>query len=194
MKYWKKLSHSELDKRISAALEDTIDYKARITLGIPASKLDPNVFYDQASFLKDAPLLRAYVQNPNHIGCHTLGDSEVFFKGTQELEREAIELISVDILKAVPGTCDGYIASGGTEANIQAAWIYRNYFMQEHGASPDQIALIGSEDTHYSIAKAANLLNLPLYRVAVNDHTRIIASGVPDTCGRCFWRVHHSIR
>ena len=176
MKYWKKLSHSELDKRISAALEDTIDYKARITLGIPASKLDPNVFYDQASFLKDAPLLRAYVQNPNHIGCHTLGDSEVFFKGTQELEREAIELISVDILKAVPGTCDGYIASGGTEANIQAAWIYRNYFMQEHGASPDQIALIGSEDTHYSIAKAANLLNLPLYRVAVNDHTRIIES------------------
>lgn len=172
MYYWKKLTHAEMDQRISTALKENIDYNKKICLGIPASKLDPNVFYEQASFLKDAPLLRSYVQNPNHIGCHTLGDSEFFFRGTQRLEREVIELLAVDMLLAQPHECDGYIAAGGTEANIQAAWIYRNYFLREHNASYEEIALIGSEDTHYSIAKAANLLHLKWYKVPVNDATR----------------------
>jgi tyrosine decarboxylase / aspartate 1-decarboxylase len=180
MFYWKKLSQAEMDQRITAALKENIDYTKKISLGIPASKLDPNVFYDQASFLKDAPLLRAYVQNSNHIGCHTLGDSEYFFKGTQQLEREVIDLISVDMLHVEPHKCDGYIAAGGTEANIQAAWIYRNFFLREHEASQQEIALIGSADTHYSIAKAANLLSLKWYSVPVSEDSRAIDSGKLD--------------
>lgn len=175
MKYWVKRSHAEQDKRITDALALNIDYKHKVSLGVPASRLDSTVFYDQAPFLKEAPLLRTYVANPNHIGCHTLGESEEFFKGTQDIEREVIELLAVDVLHAEEGTCDGYVAGGGTEANIQAAWIYRNYFMQEHDAQPQQIALIGSADTHYSIAKAANLLSLDWYNVPVNDDTRMIA-------------------
>ena len=174
MKYWKKLSHSEQDVRITEALNENIDYSSKTSIGIPASKLDPEVFYAQAPFLKDAPLLRAYVQNPNHIGCHTLGDSEMFFKGTQKLEKEVIELLSVDVLKAAPQSCDGYIASGGTEANVQAAWIYRNFFISEYNATNDEIALLGSEDCHYSIAKAANLLNINWYQIPVDFKTRII--------------------
>lgn len=180
MKYWKKISHTEQAERIDAALEINIDYKNKITLGIPASSLDPHVFYDRASFLKDAPLLRTYIQNPNHIGCHTLGESEMFFKGTQDIEREVIELLSVDVLKAAPESCDGYVASGGTEANIQAAWIYRNYFAREYNARYDEIALLGSADTHYSIAKAANLLHLTWYSVPVYDDTRMIVQEALD--------------
>jgi tyrosine decarboxylase/aspartate 1-decarboxylase len=174
MIYWRKLTHKEQDERITKALQDNVDYKRKVSLGIPASKLDPSVFYDQASFLADAPLLRTYVQNPNHIGCHTLGDSEVFFKGTQELERELISMLSVDIFRAEPGGCDGYLASGGTEANIQAVWIYRNFFLQRHKAALRDIAILCSEDTHYSIPKAANLLNLALYTVPVVNATREI--------------------
>src|SRR4051812_33281424 len=118
MKYWNKRSHAEQDRIITAALNKNINYKDITPLGIPVSKLDPHVFYEQASFLKEAPLLRTYVQNPNHIGCHTLGESEPFFEGTQQLEREVIELLSVDVFKAEDNSCDGYIASGGTEANI----------------------------------------------------------------------------
>ncbi|MBS1688220.1 MAG: aspartate aminotransferase family protein [Bacteroidetes bacterium] len=177
MKYWKKLSHDEQDIIITKALNENIDYKQNISLGIPASLLDPFVFYDQATFLKDAPLLRTYIQNPNHIGCHTLGDSEVFFKGTQKLEQETIELICVDIFKAAPDTCDGYIASGGTEANIQAIWMYRNFFMQEYLAQPSEIAILSSQHTHYSITKAANLLNLKSYSITVDSEImQIIAS------------------
>ncbi len=174
MIYWKRLSHAEQDKIITHALKENIDYTSQPCLGIPASRLDSFVFHDQAPFLKDAPLLRTYVQNPNHIGCHTLGDSEPFFKGTQALEKEVIELLSVDMLKAGSDSCDGYIASGGTEANLQAAWIYRNYFIRTYHAAQQEIALLGSEDTHYSIAKAANLLNLQWYRVPVNMDTREI--------------------
>ncbi len=176
MKYWKKISHTEQDRIITEALSQNIDYRKNVSLGLPASRLDETVFYDQAPFLKDAPLLRAYVQNPNHIGCHTLGDSEAYFRGTQLLETEVIELLSTDVLKAAPGTCDGYVAAGGTEANIQAAWVYRNYFINEMNARPDEIALFGSADTHYSIAKAANLLQLKWYSIPVNDNTRVIIS------------------
>lgn len=174
MKYWKKLSHAEQDRRITEALSRNIDYKQKVSLGVPASRLDGNVFYEQAPFLKDAPLLRTYVANPNHIGCHTLGESEDFFAGTQDIERDLIELLVVDVLKAEEGSCDGYVAAGGTEANIQAAWIYRNYFKQEHHAGLNEIALLGSADTHYSIAKAANLLSLNWYSVPVTDDTRAI--------------------
>lgn len=174
MKYWKKLAAKDLDERISLALGENIDYKQKISLGLPASRLDPKVFHDDAAFLKDTPLLRCYVQNPNHIGCHTFGNSESYFRGTQEIERETIELLSVDLLKAEENSCDGYIAAGGTEANIQAAWIYRNYFIENHNAQNNEIALLASTDTHYSVAKAANLLGLQWYAVPVADDTRTI--------------------
>lgn len=176
MKYWQKLSKQEQETRINAALAGNINYNDNICLGIPASKLDPFVFSGEATFLKDAPLLRCYVQNPNHIGCHTLGDSEVFFRGTQEIETEAINILSSDILGALAHSCDGYIASGGTEANLQAVWIYRNYFIKENNAKHEQIALICSEDTHYSIAKASNLLNIPLYQVPVDEVNRTLSA------------------
>lgn len=175
MQYWKKYTHKEQDEIITRALSNNVDYHNNISLGIPVSKLDQSVFYEHASFLKDAPLLRAYVQNPNHIGCHTMGESESFFKGTQQLEHEVIELLSVDMLKAVPNSCDGYVAAGGTEANMQAAWIYRNRFMEEFNATTEEIALLSSADTHYSVDKAANLLHLTSYRVPVDDTSRTIS-------------------
>lgn len=91
-------------------------------------------FSQDASFVKEAPFISSLIQNPNHIGCHTLGHSEPFFQGTQEIEKELIEICAVDILKGKVGEQDGYVASGGTEANIQAIWIYRNLFMKDYSA------------------------------------------------------------
>lgn len=174
MKFWKKISQQECSEYIDKALSNNVDFNKRISLGIPASKLDGRVFSGQASFLKDAPFLRTIVQNPNHIGCHTLSESEVFFKGTQQIERELIELIAVDIFKAQQGQTDGYVAAGGTEANLQAVWIYRNYFIQNFDAKHSEIAILASQDTHYSVMKAANLMNLEHLTVPVQEDTRII--------------------
>ena len=176
MKYWKKLSQKEIRQRVFDALDKNIDYRDKTILGVPASHLDEKVFYGNASFLEDAPFLSTMLYNPNHIGCHTLGESESFFAGTQEIEKELLELVAVDILNGSPGEQDGYIASGGTEANIQAIWIYRNLFLREYKAKIEEICILGSKDCHYSIDKAANLLNLKFFKANVDHFERNIAS------------------
>ncbi len=174
MKYWKKLSENGIRTRIARALDQNVDYRNKTILGVPASHLDEKVFYGNAAFLKDAPFLSTMIHNPNHIGCHTLGESESFFAGTQEIEKELISLIAEDILNGSADGQDGYVASGVTEANIQAIWIYRNLFIKEYGANHDEICIIGSEDCHYSIPKAANLLNIKLISSKVDHNTRSV--------------------
>jgi len=174
MKNWTKLSHEKIKERIDLALSENIDFRKGKFLGVPASHLDSNVFYSDAPFLKDAPYMTTMVANPNHIGCHTLGESEDFFKGTQKIEQELIKIFAEYILKGTSNGQDGYVASGGTEANIQALWMYRNYFKEEFGALSNEIAIICSADTHYAVYKGANILNLDLYIVDVNENTRKI--------------------
>lgn len=96
---WKKLSKEEQILRVQKALKKNVDFNDAI-LGYPASKLDGKVFYNDAHFLKDAPVLTTFVSNPNHIGCHTTGDSESAFEGTHTVEREALDLIAHEIYKA----------------------------------------------------------------------------------------------
>ena len=169
---WKKLTREEIERRIRDCLQQNVDFRSRPILGIPVSSLDENVFSQDRRLLDSSVFLQTLVDNPNHIGCHTLGESESFFSGTQALERETIEIVACDIFGGKPGEQDGYIATGGTEANLQALWIYRNYFRAEHGAAAGEIALLCSRDSHYSAVKGANLLDLPLYRVAVDDASR----------------------
>lgn len=170
--YWKKHSSEQIRTRVFGALKQNVNYRDQEILGIPASHLDNQVFSQDESFLKEAPYISTLVQNPNHIGCHTLGTSEPFFRGTQEIEKETIELCAVDILNAAPNTCDGYIASGGTEANMQAIWMYRNYYLSDLGATHSEIAILCSEDAHYSMDKAANLLNIPIHKVKTTPNGR----------------------
>lgn len=175
LKYWKKKSDQEIKEHVFSALDKNVNYSEKTILGVPASYLDEKVFAQDASFLKDAPYLSTLLQNPNHIGCHTLGSSESFFAGTQELERELIKICAYDILKGTDDHFDGYVASGGTEANLQAIWIYRNYFIQEKGLTSIEICILCSEDNHYSMDKAANILGLSIQKVAVNKNDRNIS-------------------
>lgn len=176
---WKKLSQEEIKQAVFSALENNIQYTDQTILGIPASYLDEKVFNQDVGFLKDAPFISTLIRNPNHIGCHTMGESEPFFTGTQKLERELLSICAEDILLADSDSYDGYVASGGTEANIQAIWIYRNYYLYEKKAHFDEICILCSEDSHYSMDKAANLLNISIQKVRVNPADRTInKSGV----------------
>lgn len=175
MKFWIKKSQEEIKEYIFSALNENVNYSTQNVLGIPASNLNSEVFSLDESFLKDAPYMSSLVKNPNHIGCHTLGNSEGYFSGTQKIEKELIELCAVDILKGKPLEQDGYVASGGTEANIQAIWIYRNYFMYEYNAKLEEICIICSEDSHYSMDKSSNLLSISIHKVLVNQKNRSIA-------------------
>ena len=174
MKYWKKYSKEKLIARIDEALDANVNFQTSKYLGYPVSRLDENVFNTNGAFLNVSPLLKSFVANPNNIGCHTLGKSEGAFKGSQELEREIIEVLAVDIFKAGENEYDGYIATGGTEANIQALWIYRNLFKRDFNASLNEMVILSSVDTHYSVHKGSNLLSVDTVSIPVNYDTREI--------------------
>lgn len=171
---WKHLTKPEIKDRVYAALDQNRNYDSDYILGIPGTYLDTAQFHRDADFLEDAPFLRTFINNPNHIGCHTLtGDEgEDMFRGTQKIEVELIRMISEEILKAEAQSVDGYVAPGGTEANIQALWIYRNYYQKEFKAKASEIAVVFSSDSHYSFYKGANLLGIRALSIEVNEATR----------------------
>ncbi len=173
--FWEKYSYSEIKRRVFESLSKNTNYRTENILGIPGTFLDTDIFYDDAPFLRDAPFLSTLIANPNHIGVHTFGDEhEDFFKGTQEIEKDLIKICAEEIFGAEPNSYDGYVASGGTEANIEALWIYRNYYVQEYQADLNEIAVVYSSDTHYSIPKGLDLLNLNGIEINVHDTTREI--------------------
>lgn len=174
MKYWKKLSKPQLIKKIDTALESTVNFESSKYLGYPVSHLDENVFNTTSTSLDNAPILKSFIANPNNIGCHTLGKSEEAFKGSQELEKEIIRVLAVDIFKAEENEYDGYIATGGTEANIQALWVYRNLFKKEFNATLNEMVILSSEDTHYSVHKGSNLLSVENVSIPVDFNSREI--------------------
>ena len=170
---WPKLSTQNIKIKVFEALSNNANYRSENILGLPATFLDTEVFYDDAPFLKDAPFLSMFIANPNHIGCHTLGEEhEEVFKGTQAIEKDLIRICAEEIFAAEPNSYDGYVASGGTEANIEAIWIYRNYFMNVCKAKQNEIAIVYSEDSHYSFPKAGNLLSLSSIVFNVDENTR----------------------
>ncbi len=171
---WQKLTKQAIQDRVFSALNKNRNYDSDTILGIPGTYLDTEQFYREADFLANAPYLSTLINNPNHIGCHTLTEeeSEDMFRGTQKIEIELIRLVSEDILYADPKSIDGYIAPGGTEANIQAMWIYRNFYMHEFGANHNEIAVVFSSDSHYSMFKGANLLNIRPIEVEVDPVNR----------------------
>jgi len=173
--YWKSQTKDAILKTVEAALEGNSNYATSPILGIPGTYLDEDEFYRDAPFLAKAPFLKTMIANPNHIGCHTMGNKGLdIFKGTQNIERELIELCAEEIFQGPKGQQDGYVATGGTEANLEAMWIYRNYFRKEYGATANQIGVIYSNDTHYSIAKGSDLLQVQSILVPVDKETRQI--------------------
>lgn len=170
--YWPKLSSEKIKSKVMEALNKNINYRTTPILGIPGTYLDSDVFYDDAPFLENAPFLSTLIANPNHIGCHTFGDTEHIFQGTQGLEKELIKICSEEIFEGKADEQDGYVASGGTEANIEAMWIYRNYFISQNKAKINEIAAVYSQDSHYSLAKGANLLNISSLVIKVDQNNR----------------------
>lgn len=90
----------------------------------------------------------------NNIGLHTTGnEKEVGFGGTQTAEEEVIAM-AADLMGATLKEVDGYISSGGTEANFMGCWIGRN-----SSENPQKTALLCSSLTHNSItAKTVDIL------------------------------------
>jgi hypothetical protein len=55
MNYWRKHNHQEIKDKVFDGLAKNINYYESNVLGLPASHLDKEVFYQDLPFLKDAP-------------------------------------------------------------------------------------------------------------------------------------------
>ncbi len=86
------------------------------------------------------------------------------FPEVAEMEREAVETLG-EIVGLE--TAYGYIASGGTEANIQAVHAARNL------ADTDRPNMVIGASAHFSFRKAASLLGVDL-RVAPTDDDHVV--------------------
>ena len=169
--YWKRLTKEQIKESVFSALNKNISYSTSKIMGVPGSSLDANVFNREAA--NGEAYLSAMVENANHIGCHTLdNESEAYFKGTQDLEIESINICAEKIFNGKADMQDGYVATGSTEANIEAMWIYRNYFNQVYNARNSEIGVLFSADSHVSIAKGCDLLELRPFIIDVDYETR----------------------
>ncbi len=170
--YWKRLPTSEIRNTIKKAFDRNVRFGKSKVMGLPISSMDPRIFHKEG--VQQSPFLYAMLQNANHGGCPTQGISGDFFEGTEQLEMEAIQICAEQLMAGKPGMQDGYIAAGGTECNMQAAWIFRNLFKRKYKAESHQIAIVHSEDTHYSVWKIANLLGIQQLVIDVHKTTRQI--------------------
>ncbi|MFV0531606.1 MAG: hypothetical protein ACK5MD_09220 [Flavobacteriales bacterium] len=88
---WRKKTQEEIKQCVFSALKENVYYKEESILGVPGSHLDEKVFpQEDVSFITEAPYISTLVHNPNHIGCHTLGQSESFFSGTQRIDKSLL--------------------------------------------------------------------------------------------------------
>lgn len=170
--HWDSRTAQQIKQEVFRALGQNRNYRSSAVLGLPASYLDAEVFPPNADFLEDAPFAKVFMENPNHIGCHTLVGGESAFAGTHALERDLIRICAEEMMDAPKGGYDGYVASGGTEANIQALWVYRNMFMEQFGINAQHVGVLYSSDSHYSFFKASNLLQIQAFEVNVEQENR----------------------
>jgi tyrosine decarboxylase/aspartate 1-decarboxylase len=137
--------------------------------GLPKSKIQEML---EAKLQRDfsyssGKILSSMCTSPHGFAKHiyrmyiekNLGDPTLF-PATAELEQEAVQMLGS--LLSNP-RASGSIVSGGTEANILALWTARNLAKKEGGE------VVVPVSAHYSFDKAADLLNLKLVMVQLNN-------------------------
>lgn len=106
--------------------------------------------------------------SPNHLGNwsikNVLPDQE-----SASIERDLIHMM-IDLYHGNQLSTEGYMTSGATEGNIYAAWLGRK-FLEKQSIKQDQICLLKTSLTHYSIEKAADICALPTKITPMNEKT-----------------------
>ena len=104
-----------------------------------------------------------------------LGDPGLFPE-TVKLENEVLAYLA-DLLHA-PSSWAGAITSGGSESNLIGCWAARNWSKENRGIEKGKI--IFPESAHVSFEKAADLLNLELEWIPLNDNFQVDIEAVKE--------------
>ena len=104
--------------------------------------------------------------NPNNLG-NLYPHKNRDLIGTPKSEHDLIEQL-VNLLGGKVGRWAGYVTSGATESNIFSAWVGRNYLKEV--TKNKRVIIIVNNLTHYSILKAADILNIKTEITAIDDN------------------------
>ena len=179
-----KITEEDLDKFYA---KDKIIYKNIIS---PYGKKMPCFSYPgmELTYFKGYMdiIIKNIPKQLNSIGTHTRSEnSEDGFNEIHEAEREYIYWIGKHLYKTsknIKADIDGYLCSGCTEANIMGLWILRNKFLSEK-IELENLHLIFSKLTHYSVVKACNILNLKnVHSLEVDNKFRIDYNKLVELC------------
>ena len=104
------------------------------------------------------------------------------YESVAALEERAVEWLATLAEHPAPSDAAGYVTSGGTEANVQAVRSARN--RHDGGRDHRDVNVVVPESAHFSFTKAAELLDVELRTVPVNDDYRAdtdaVAAAVDD--------------
>jgi len=166
------ISTIQLKARLLNLKNDLSHINVNYNLGALYTRPNPYLAQVYGSILK---------YNPNHLGNWSSKPSE---SNTTQLEYEVIQKM-IDLYHAQKEQLEGYITSGGTEGNIFSLWLGRSYLLQF--CKKEQIALLCTNLTHYSIRKASNLCDVSLHFAPLDPATwGMHAEGLQNTVKRLF--------
>ena len=106
------------------------------------------------------------VNNLNHLG-NSYAMSYDKLGISQKIEHKVIEWTK-ELLGVYKQDIEGYVTSGGTEANLFLMWIGREYLSRKN-KGPSVVLL--SDFTHYSIRKAGRILGLQEIKTPVSEES-----------------------
>ena len=127
--------------------------------------------------------------NANNIGDPYVDSN--YGVSSREMERAVLDYMA-RLLHAEGQPWWGYVTSGGTEANLYGVYIGRNRLetmTAGRAVTPQPIAYY-SEDSHYSIGKAMDILRVPSTRVASDEQGRIRVPALVEAVLRAGVEMH----
>lgn len=104
------------------------------------------------------------------------GDPTIF-RNVYRMERYVINKL-VRILGCTSELCNGYIVSGGSEANFLSLWLLRNYAFKNKNVRKPEIVI--SYASHHSVIKAANALKLKIIYSRLNSNYKMDPDNVAE--------------
>lgn len=87
---------------------------------------------------------------------------------SHQIEAKVIEW-NKQLVHCTDPKVEGYVTSGGTEANLFLMWLGREQFLKKSHSSKPIVLL--SSFAHYSLSKSARILDLKIHEVAVSEES-----------------------
>lgn len=114
------------------------------------------------------PLYRELIKKLNAFNPNNLGNwsREVPHHLSSLLEKNVISQM-IQLYHAEKKDLGGYITSGGTEGNIYALWLGRNFL--KNFFKREQLIVIQTSLTHYSVKKAADLTDVEITETSLES-------------------------